>query len=119
MNHIIAFFSAPSTWDIGHINSWVLAAFAHAIVVLLIVRYIGTKGDGISVTYVDTGEPVPSVPLTPHEQRLWEERVAPYRDGVPHPNSPAHHYHTSPKHAYTDINMDDPDWARTLEDELS
>ena len=102
---------------IDSINPWVRAAFACAMIVMLIACCYGTKG--VTVTDMDTGKPVPSRPHTPHQQLLWEERVAPYRDGVPHPNSPAHHYHTSPKHAYTDINMDDPDWARTLEDELS
>ena len=91
------------------------------LVMLCVVRCLRSHEQGTTTTvcYEGTDVPVPSTPLTPHEQRVWEERVAPYRDGVPHPNSPAHHYHTSPKHAYTDINMDDPDWARTLEDELS
>ena len=101
------------------IDQGILYALLYGLVVLLIARRRTHVGTPVSVTYVDTGEPVPSVPLTPHEQLLWEERVAPYRDGVPHPHSPAHHYHPNPTHAHTDINMDDPDWVRTLEDELS
>ncbi len=120
MDHIISYFSDPSWWDIGHIHSWVLAAIAYALIALLIVRYVGTKGEGISVAYVDTGEPVPSVPLTPHEQLLYEERVAPYKEGVPHPHSPAHYYQAQvgTKRTFTDVDMDDPDWVRTLEEEL-
>ena len=112
----------PYPLDIG-----ILYALLYGLAVILIARryeishapaHVGTT---TSVTYVDTGEPVPSTPLTPHEKRLWEERVAPYRDGVPHPHSPAHYYQAlvGTKHTHADINMDDPDWVRLLEEKLS
>jgi hypothetical protein len=88
MDIIIAFFSAPSTWDIGHINSWIVAACAYALVALFIARCVGTNG-----------------------KRASEDINA---------HSPAHYYQAQvgTKRTFTDVDMDDPEWARILEEEL-
>ncbi|KKK52482.1 hypothetical protein LCGC14_3104480 [marine sediment metagenome] len=110
--------------------TYLLLALLYGLVVLLIARryahagtHEGTYPPAV-VTDADTGEVLKGRPLTPHEQLLWEERVAPYRDALTgnyiHPHSPAHYYQAQvgTKRTYRDINMDDPDWVRALEDEL-
>ena len=88
MDTIIAFFSAPSTWDIGHPHSWVVAAFAYALVTLFIARCVGTNGKR------------PSEDMHTHSP-------------AHHYNSMVGTKHTS-----TDVDMCDPLWLKLLEDSL-
>jgi hypothetical protein len=140
MDTIIAFFNNPTTWDIGHINSWVVAAFAYAVVVLLIARFCGTNGKRASE---DMG--IGTCPLCATQDRYLvattkgtmcatcstfgytpfggqEDAVGinPNVPPAPDPNSPAHYYQAQvgTKRTYRDIDMDDPEWAARLEDEL-
>lgn len=48
--------------------------------------------DEVVVEDEETGEPLPSTPLSPEERALWEERVAPYRDADPRLTGPATFY---------------------------
>ena len=102
MDTLIAFWNNPTMWDIGHINSWVVAAFAYAIVVLLIARFCGTNGRRANE------DPYTGVPFG------CEEDAPPVID----PNSPMAYSQPGPKRTFKDIDMDDPEWAARLEDEL-
>jgi len=79
---------------IEHVGPWVLGAFAYAIVVLLIARFCGINSRD-------------------------EDPNTGYPKGY-HPNSPGHYYQdmVGTKRTFTDVDMDDPEWAARLEDEL-
>jgi hypothetical protein len=134
VDHIIAFFSAPTTWDIGHINSWIVAAFAYAVVVLFIARFVGTNGKRASEDMITA---IPGNPyglalgtcpqcatedryLSPTTQGWYCLRCCDAR-GVRtrvDPNSPMAYSQPGTKRTFTDVDMDDPDWSLLLDDAL-
>jgi hypothetical protein len=109
VHHIINYFSDPMWWDIGNYHSWIIAAFAYAIVVLIIARFCGMNGKRASE------DPYTGVPFGCQEDSVG---INPNAPPVIDPNSPMAYSQPGPTRTYKDIDMDDPEWAARLEDEL-